>query len=338
MPLVFLRRFASGQTRWQSETENKIIQSKGVMMADIINKEAYPLGYVLTTDSNCDLTGDMLKPYQIACVSMPYSIDGVEYRRDPDMDFDDKAFYEQMRQGKEVKTMACNVEDFKTFWRPYLEAGLDIVYLGFTHRLSSTYDNACAARDALKEEYPERRVYALDTLLISVPQGLHVLLCGRKYAQGASMDELIQYAEDNKQRIAVLVLVDSLDYLRRGGRLSATSAAVGTLLDIKPVIYLPPEGTLEVIAKFKGQKKAVRQIAQAVADNLDMREGEDGLLIVIDADADEQAERMIQALHDQGVTADITRLPIGPVIGAHIGPGTTAVCYLGKQRAPARLS
>ncbi len=297
-----------------------------------ISKENYPNGYVLTTDSNCDLTAALLDEYRIPCISMPYSLDGEVFRRDPSIDFDPATFYHAMREGKPAKTMSCNVEEFKQFWRPYLEAGLDVVYLGFTHRLSGTFDNACMARDALKEAFPDRRIVCDDTLLICVPQGLFLLLCGKKYQSGATMDELLAFAAENRQHIATQVAVDTLEYLRRGGRISSATATFGTLLDIKPLLHISPEGALEVIGKCKGRKKALRRVVEMTMANYDPRMGDDDMMIAFGSDDDEAVTRIEEMLRQEGVRCPILRLSIGPVIGAHIGPGAAGVTYIGKQR------
>lgn len=300
-------------------------------MVDINN---FPNGYAMTSDSNCDLTAEMLRDANISCIAMPYCIDGVEYYREPGTDFDASSFYEHMRQGKVVKTMSRNVEDFKTFWRPYLEAGLDVLYLGFTHALSGTFENACIARDECAKEFPERSIKTVDTLLICVPQGALLMLCGRKYKEGYSMDAMIEFVENNRQRFTIVATVESLEYLCRGGRISVASAAIGNLLAIKPMIHITPDGGLDVIAKTKGHKKAMRRMVELTLEHMDEKPGEEDLVFVLDADCPDDAERLEQGLREGGYTGHINRLPVGPVVGAHTGPGTSAICYVGKNRMP----
>lgn len=303
-------------------------------MPESIQATDYPGGYVFTTDSSCDTPVAILKEAEISCIVVPYSIDGVEYRLAPGEDFDAPTFYDAMRAGKNIKTMAPNTEEFKEFWRPYLEAGVDVFFCGMSNKLSSTFGNACTARDELKSEFPDRKIVVVDSLMISCPLGCFLMLLSRKYKAGMPIEDLATYAQDNLQRLTTVFSNDTLEYFKRGGRVSATAAAVGTLLDIKPILDVSVDGRLVPIAKVKGHKKALKRMSEMMLGNRDEKAGEENLTVVYDADAKEDADLLEKTLREGGVEGTIYRFSIGPVVGAHCGPGTSGIAEIGKQRDP----
>lgn len=289
--------------------------------------------YIISTDSNSDMSISWLKKYDIKCMIMPYAVDGVEKVRDPGQDFDSEGFYNDMRANPtaDIKTMARNAEEFKEFWKPHLEAGKDVFHVCFSSQLSGTYDNSVIAAKELMEAYPGRKVYSIDSQTICVPQAAAAIECARKRIEGIGIDDLKAWFEANIQRFCVLFSVEDLSYLKRSGRLSSASAAIGTLLSIKPLLRVSPAGRLEAVGKVKGRKKVLKAMTETIAKNC-TNQGND-LLFIADAGCPEDVELIVQYLHDAGVTAPIQFAHIGPVIGAHVGPGTVAISYMGKDRS-----
>lgn len=289
--------------------------------------------YIISTDSNSDLPVNWMQKYDIKCMIMPYAVDGVETVRDPNQDFDSNAFYDAMRANPtaDIKTMARNAEEFKEFWRPYLEAGKDVFHLCFSSQLSGTFDNSVMAAKTLSEEFPDRKIFTIDTKQICIQQASSAVECARRRMEGMGIDGLKDWYEENMHRFCVLFSVEDLSYLKRSGRLSSASAAIGSLLSIKPVLRVSPGGRLEAIGKVKGRKKVLRALTEAIANNY-TNEGND-LLFIADAGCPDDVELLVQYLHEAGVTVPIQFSHIGPVIGAHVGPGTVAVSYMGKDQS-----
>ena len=216
-------------------------------------------------------------------------------------------------------------------FEPILAEGKDILFIAFSSQLSGTQQNALNAREELLEKYPDRKIEIVDTLSISVPQAILVLKAYELYREGRPMEEVAQWVEENKLHAQAWFTVDDLRYLRRGGRISAAAAVAGTLLDLKPVITENREGKLVNSDKVRGRKSALRLLADRAAENID--DPANAMPVIIHADAPEDAQRLEKLLHER-----IPGLPevqtwyVGPVIGAHCGPGTIAVCFFGKER------
>ena len=273
---------------------------------------------------------------EIDCIeylSIPYAVDGKEVYREPGEDFDSAAFYDMMRTNPtaDIKTMARNEIEFEEFWQPYLAAGKDVFHLSFSSQLSSTYKNSLIASEALMKEFPGRKIVTIDSKQICLQQASCIIECARRRMEGTSLEELAKWCEANLQRFCVLFTVEDLSYLKRGGRLSGASASIGTLLSIKPLLRVSPAGGLEAIGKVRGRKKVLRAMAAAIAAN-SSKDG-DNFIFVADAGCPDTIERIVQYLQDAGVTAPIYFSKVGPVIGAHLGPGSVIISYISKNRA-----
>ena len=287
------------------------------------------MNYVFMTDSDSDLPYHLKAEYDIPVVYMPYALNGKEYFDDLGQTLDHKSYFDAMRNGANPVTSALNEESYLEYFEPVLESGRDLLFVAFSSKLSCTLQAAASAREKLLKKYPGRKITIVDTLSISGPMTLLVLKAHEMYRAGKSMEEVAAWLEENKLRAQALFTVDDLKYLKRGGRISGAAAAVGTMLDLKPIILEASDGTLQAGEKIRGRKKALAYIVEAMAKaNPDPAECP---ILILNADAPEDAERVKAAVLQKYPDAEIMIEHVGPVIGAHAGPGTVALCFLGRE-------
>lgn len=287
------------------------------------------MAYVIMTDSDSDLPRDLQAKYDIPYVSMPYTLNGKEYFDDLGQTVNSKEYYDAMRAGAVPTTSALNEEVYLEYFEPILKEK-NLLFLAFSSKMSRTIESIRAARETLLAKYPERRFILVDTLAISIPQTLLVIKAYEMQAAGASMEAVAAWVEANKSRAQAFFTVDDLKYLQRGGRVSAIAAAMGTMLDLKPILVETREGTLVSTAKVRGRKKAINYIIEQSVANIEDQTECFGCVLHADAQAD--AERLKAALQEKLPQMTIRIDNVGPVIGAHAGPGTLAFCFLGKER------
>ena len=287
------------------------------------------MNYILMTDSDSDLPRDLQVKHNIPYVSMPYTLGGKEYFDDLGQTVNHKEYYDAMRAGAVPTTSALNEEVYLEYFEPILKEQ-DLLFLAFSSKMSRTIESIRAAREALLKKYPERKFILVDTLSISIPQTLLVLKAIEMKEAGASIEEVAAWVEANKTRAQAFFTVDDLKYLQRGGRVSAVAAVMGTMLDLKPILVETKEGTLVSAAKVRGRKKAINYIIeQSLANIVDPTES---IGVVLHADCLPEAEKLMAALQEKLPQMTIRIDNVGPVIGAHAGPGTLAFCFLGKER------
>ena len=287
--------------------------------------------YVFMTDSDSDLPFSYVDQLDLSMVYMPYIIDGKEYMDDLGRAGGQKEYFDNMRAGAAPSTSLLPMGAYLDIFEPILAEGKDILFIAFSSQLSGTMNNARSAAEELLEKYPERKILIVDTLSISAPQSILVLKAHELYRAGKPMEEVAAWLEENKLRAQAWFTVDDLKYLRRGGRISAVAATMGTLLDLKPIITETKEGKLVSTDKVRGRKSALRLIADKAAENID--DPANAMPIIMHADAPEDAARLEKLLRERmPELPEIQTWYVGPVIGAHCGPGTVAVCYFGKQR------
>ena len=287
--------------------------------------------YILMTDSDSDLPYALKVQYDIPVVYMPYTLEGKEYFDDLGQTLDHKSFFDMMRQGAHPTTSALNETVYEEYFEPILAAGQDLLFLAFSSQLSGTINAIRAARETLLEKYPERKFILVDTLSISGPQTLLVLKAHEMYRAGADIETVAQWVEDNKLRAQAFFTVDDLKYLQRGGRVSATAAVLGSMLDLKPILTETREGKLAAAAKVRGRKKAmgflVDKAVECIADQ------QESIALVLHADAPADAEKLKAQINEKLPELVIRIENVGPVIGTHAGPGTLAICFIGTERA-----
>ena len=284
--------------------------------------------YVFMTDSDSDLPFHLKQEYDIPVVYMPYALDGKEYFDDLGQMLDHKSYYDMMRNGAAPVTSALNEASYIEYFEPVLKEK-DLLFVAFSSKLSCTLQAVYSAREKLLEQYPDRKFIVVDTLRISGPMTLLVLKAHEMYRAGKPIEEVAAWLEENKLRAQAYFIVDDLKYLKRGGRISATAATVGTMLDLKPIISEAPDGTLTANDKIRGRKKAIAFIVDKMLEFAP--DPAESPIIVLNADSIEDAERTKALVEQKLPGADVMIENVGPVIGAHSGPGTIALCFIGSR-------
>lgn len=284
--------------------------------------------YVILTDSSGDLPVSLASELSVGVIPLEVNIDGVGTKYNDELD--EKEFYGFLRTKNGVKTSAVNMERFKEFFEAYAKDGKDIIYLGFSSGLSGTFMNGKNALDELSEEYPDRRFAAVDTLAASLGQGLLVTLAAKKRDKGASFDELVKYVEDTKLHMCHWFTVDDLFFLKRGGRVSAATAVLGTMMSIKPVMHMDNEGHLINVAKARGRRASIIAIADKLTET--GIDPDDQLMYICHGDCIEDAQLLADTVKERYPNCEIMIGYTGPVIGAHSGPGTLSLFFLGTER------
>ena len=286
--------------------------------------------YVFMTDSDSDLPFHLKEQYNIPVVYMPYALDGKEYFDDLGQMLDHKSYYDMMRNGAAPVTSALNEASYLDYFEPVLKDGKDLLFVAFSSKLSCTLQAVYSAREKLLEQYPDRKFIVVDTLRISGPMALLVLKAHEMYRAGKSIEDVAAWLEENKLRAQAYFIVDDLTYLKRGGRISATAATVGTMLDLKPIICEAPDGTLTANDKIRGRKKAIAFIVDKMLEAAP--DPKESPIIVLNADSIEDAERTKALVEQKLPGANVMIENVGPVIGAHAGPGTIAICFIGTKK------
>lgn len=283
---------------------------------------------VFFTDSDCELWFDKVDAENIRFFPMPYVVNGEEFFYDMGRNTDTKAFFDKMRGGAAVKTCALNMQDYIAAIEPFYAAGEDIIYVSFSHKMSGTFDSLRMALKKLQEVYPDRKTTVVDTKTISAAGGLIAYEAAKLHNAGASDEEVVAFVEKFRERVKCYFTVDDLIYLKRGGRISAVKAALGTLFKVKPVICTV-NGALENIDKFKGRFRSLKALADyAQSDGVDDKYP----MILVDADSPDDAAFVRERLVTDHPSAELWTYPVGPVIGAHCGPDTVGVIFVAKEK------
>ncbi len=285
------------------------------------------LSFEIFTDSSCDLPKEMIEQYDLKVMQLEVIIDD----KPPVLNSQiiPKDFYSLLREGANVKTSAVTPGFFEEHMRAALQEGKDILYLGFSSGLSATYNNGVMVIKELQEEFPDRKISYLDTLCASVGQGLLVYYAALLREKGASIDEVLEKADAMKDYIQHQVTVDDLFFLKRGGRIGATTAIAGTLLQFKPLIVLTEEGKLENFGKVRGRKASVAELFKRMKANQNLKEFE--YVFISHSDCAADVELLVGMIQEEWSNAKVIVGDIGPVIGAHTGPGAIALCYVGNE-------
>ena len=285
--------------------------------------------YVIFADSACDIDPEILKSWGIKSKDMVVRFEGEE-KEYMSYDLDAEEFYDEMKNGKIAKTAAINSEEFKDMFKSALDEGKDAIYIGFSSGLSCTYNTARLAVDELREEYPDRKIYKADSRCASGGYGLLLYLVAKQKQAGATIDDIRNYVYENRLNICHWFTVDDLSYLKRGGRISATTALVGNVLNIKPVLHMDDEGHLVNVTKVRGRKASIKAMAEKY-DELAINK-EDGIVYISHGGCENDA-KYLKTVLEENYRANVELItPIGPVIGAHSGPGTLAVFFVGSER------
>ena len=288
--------------------------------------------FVIMTDSCCDLNAQEVAESGLVVVSLTFTMNGVTRRDTPDhaeMSLED--FYKELRNGVMSTSAAVNVGDFIDAMRPILDAGKDILCVNFSSALSTTYQSAVIAANELQPLYPQAKIIVIDSLAASRGQGMLVWHAAKEKAKGKTIDEVADWVREMAPHQDHWFTVADLNHLRRGGRLNATSAIVGTVLSIKPVMHTDKDGKLTPVSKARGMKQALTELVNKM-DELGTRPLEEQTVFICHADAPESAEFVKGLLKERFGVTDVRADYIGPVIGSHTGAGTLGLFFFGSER------
>lgn len=287
--------------------------------------------YRIFTDATADLSLSMMDGLpHVEIIPMEVEIGGMCYTYGPNGNLSVRQFYQMQREGNFANTSQINPVVYRRAFESALRNGLDVLYLGFSSGMSGTINNARMMIDELRDEYPQRKILCIDSLCASVGEGFLVREAARMQANGFTMEELVEWIDLHRLQVCHWFTVDVFDHLKHGGRVSASSAAVGTVLQIKPMLHVDHEGKLAVMAKPRGRRRAmqmqIKQLEQGWLPEL-------GNLVVIGhGDCADRASELRENVLSQFPNADVKIADIGPIIGAHTGPGMLALIYWGSNR------
>lgn len=287
--------------------------------------------FVIVTDSCCDLTDTLAKKAELTVIPMVLNISGNEYHNYLDeREISSKDFYARLRSGENASTAAVNMDVFTGVFEDILKQDKDVLYIGFSSGLSSTYHVSTLVAEELSKKYPDSKIYCVDTLAASMGEGLLVYLAALQKQAGKSIEEVRDFAENNKLKLCHWFTVDDLNHLKRGGRVSATTAFVGSLLNIKPILHVDDEGHLINVGKVRGRKLSIETIFENMKKSaIDPSEQ---IIFISHGDCEEDALTLKKMVEKEFHPKEIHINTIGPVIGAHSGPGTLALFFLGTHR------
>ena len=285
--------------------------------------------YTIFTDSGCDLSQEVLEQWNIkyCCLSFIFDNDEHIYYN---YDLPTEEFYQKMRDGHIAKTSGVNVDKFKDAFTEELKNGNDILYLGFSSGLSVTYSCAHSAAEELRVEFPDRKIITIDTLSASGGLGLLVYLAKEKRDEGADIDKAADYIKELIPKICHWYTVEDLVYLKRGGRISPAVAMIGGVLGIKPVMHMDNEGHLVNISKARGRNASLKALVDKYGE-LALNPS-DSTIFISHGDCIDDAKKVASMIEQKYGTSTDLITNVGPVIGAHAGPGTIALFFIGKER------
>lgn len=286
------------------------------------------MSYYITTDATCDYPQDLPQFDKFEIIPMTYTIGDTEYGIDKQLS--GKEFYDTIRNGAMPTTSLITSYFATEFFRPILQAGNDLLHICFSSGLSSTYQNIVNAIDELKAEFPERKIYMLDSRCASSGEGLLAYYALKARENGMSIEDNYNETLKRRDKLCHYFTPDDLFHLMRGGRVSKTAAIAGSLLQIKPMLYVNIDGKLSTIEKIKGRKKALLSLISHMQDKMIAEEND--VIIIVHADCPDEVEFLKEKVIEKtGITTIISNY-IGPVIGSHTGPGTMALVFVGKDK------
>ena len=287
--------------------------------------------FQIITDSSCDLPQDRIDDYQLIVLPLSVTLEGKSYHNYPDgHEISFETLYAKLRAGIVATTSAVSPGVFSEAMEKVLQSGRDILYIGFSTGLSTTYQSGCIAAEELREKYPERTILTVDSLCASLGQGLLIHHAVMLQRAGKTIEEVRDFLEENKLHLDHWFTVDDLMFLKRGGRIPATTALLGTLLKIKPVMHMDNDGKLAPFSKVRGRRASLDALAEKMTE-LAIRP-EEQTVFISHGDCRADAEYLAGVIRQKFGIQNIVINFVGPVIGAHSGPGTVALFFLGTER------
>lgn len=285
--------------------------------------------YLIYTDASADIDPRIIERYDIRFVAMNYTV-GEEERLCANLESPDfmKKFYDAQREGRETHTSQVTPHTYIETFAPLLKEGKSVLYLSLSSGLTKTFDSVCLAASELAEEYKEAKVVAVDTLCATGGMGLLLEAAAENRAAGLSIDENADWLNAHRLNVAHWFMVDDLMYLKRGGRIPATTAVLGTALNIKPILKIDDEGKLVTLEKKRGYKLAIKELANKYTATRDESKNR---VYIVHGDCPDRADELEQLLKEINPQADITKMMLCPIIGAHTGPGMLAAIFFGNR-------
>jgi len=288
------------------------------------------MNFKILTDSACDMPFELLLENDVDVIGMVVNYNGKEYVEDNWKSIDAESYYTSLKEGATPTTSQITPSRFYDFFKPYLEMGQDVLYVGFSSSLSGTFGAANVAKGMLTEEFPDRRIELLDSMCASAGVGLLVLTAAELKKNGKSLDEILLHLEQEKLKVNHIFTVDDLNHLKRGGRVSGFSAAMGTMLAIKPILYMSREGKLLNIEKIKGRKKSIHAMTDYLEKGLNGHE--DNRVLIAHGNCHEDAMMLKKIILEKNLSKDVTLVTMGMTIGAHTGANVINMVFFGKDR------
>lgn len=289
--------------------------------------------YVLSCCSPCDLSNEWVEKRNISYIAFNVSLDGNEYKDDMGKTFSPRDLYIKMAEGSDAKTSQVSTGDYVDYFRKFLDAGKDIVHVSLSSGISGTFQSANIAAEQLREMYPDRKIYIIDSLAASSGYGLLMELAADKRDEGLSADELAKWIEDNKLNVVHWFFSTDLTYYIKGGRISKTAGAIGQVLNICPLLNVDFEGRLTAREKIRTKKKVVKRIVEKMIEDAEGGLEYNGKVFLSDSDIElgNEVEALIETTFPR-LKGKVARFDIGCTIGSHTGPGTVALFFVGKKR------
>lgn len=285
---------------------------------------------IIVTDSNCDLPEEFLKRNNIPVIPFHFNLNGKDYEDNFGKSIGYKEFYDELRRGGMSTTSQISPYTYEEYFRKYVNEGFSVIYIGFSSALSESYKHSVLARENVLQDIPDADITVIDSKAASVGQGLLIQKAIDMQKAGKTNEEIITWIESNKMRVNHWFTVDSLDYLKRGGRLSATSAALGTMLNVKPLLIVDKDGKLTPVKKIRGRKKAISELFDEFKNagtNIN-----DETVYISHADCVEDAQYLKAMINKELKVKEVAINYLGPIIGTHTGPGLLCIVFMGRER------
>lgn len=286
--------------------------------------------FVITADSNSDLLDNYIKEKKIGIIPHYYDLEGNTYG--DEINLTPKEFYDKMRGGLMPTTMASNPEVIRRTFQGYVDQGLDILHISFSSALSGGCSNVVTGANEICEENPGAKIIVVDTLNASMGEGMFVMKAVQMKEEGKSIDEIAAWLEDHKQEFCVYFTVDDLNHLHRGGRISKTTAIIGSMINIKPILYLNPEGQLVAKSTARGRKKSLSTICNDMLECMGKYKDSDDPICIAHGDAREDADFLAELIREKLPNRKIIINYVSPSIGSHSGPGAIGLCFMGETK------
>lgn len=287
--------------------------------------------YIIVTDATSDIPNEMANELNVKVVPMSFSLGEKNYNHYPDYrELDIKTFYDKQRAGQTSLTTQINVAVYLDFFEEIIKSDKDVLYISFSSALSSTYQSSVLATKELNEKYPDFKIITIDSKAATLGETLLVKLAAQKKSEGMNIEDLSKWVAENHLKVCHYFTVDDLNHLKRGGRMTAMTAFIGTALDIKPILHVNDEGKLIPLDKVRGRKKALKVLFNYLAElseNL-----EEQTVFIGHGDCIEDARYLESLIKEAYKVKEVIIHPIGPIIGSHTGPGAITLFFLGKHR------